>query len=114
MKEIEANEELIAACGLYCGACRKYLSEECPGCHDNEKATWCKIRSCVKGNGYHSCAECCKNVTECKIYSNLIGKIFAFIFKSDRPACIRYIKEHGEQAFAEEMTKRKCQTIKRK
>lgn len=28
--------------------------------------------------------------------------------------CIRYIREHGEQAFAEEMTKRKCQTMKLK
>ncbi len=114
MKNIEANKELIAACGLYCGACRKYLSDKCPGCHDNEKATWCKIRSCAKGNGYHTCAECRKDVSECKTYSNLIGKIFAFLFRSDRPACIRYIREHGEQAFAEEMTKRKCKTIKRK
>lgn len=114
MKAIESNTELIAACGLYCGACRKYLSDKCPGCHDNEKATWCKIRTCVKGQGLHSCAECRKNVTECPTYSNLIGKIFAFFFKSDRPACIRYIREHGEQAFAEEMTRRKCQTMKRK
>lgn len=44
----------------------------------------------------------------------MIGKVFAFLFRSDRPACIRYIREHGKQAFAEEMTKRKCQTIKRK
>lgn len=114
MKDIEANKELIAACGLYCGACRKYLSDKCPGCHNNEKASWCKIRSCAIGNGYHSCAECHKDVSECKIYSNFIGKIFAFLFRSDRPACIRYIRKHGEQAFAEEMTKRKCQTIKRK
>lgn len=112
MKDIEANKELIAACGLYCGACRKYLTDKCPGCHNNEKASWCKIRACVKDNGYHSCAECRKDVSECKIYSNLIGKIFAFLFRSDRPACIRYIREHGEQAFAEEMTKRKCQTMK--
>ncbi|MEE0522002.1 MAG: DUF3795 domain-containing protein [Bacteroidaceae bacterium] len=91
---------------------RKFLSEKCSGCHDNEKATWCKIRSCSKAHGFHSCAECYNDVTECKIYSNLIGKIFAFLFRSDRPACIRYIREHGEQAFAEEMTKRKCQTIK--
>ena len=114
MKKIEANKEFIAACGLYCGACRKYLSDKCPGCYENEKAIWCKIRSCVKGKGYHSCAECPKEVGAYKIYSNLIGKIFAFIFRSDRPACISYIREHGEQAFAEEMTKRKCQTIKRK
>lgn len=111
---MEANKEHIAYCGLYCGACRKYLSDKCPGCHANEKATWCKIRSCAKGHDFHTCAECSRNVTECKIYSNFIGKIFAFLFSSDRPACIRYIKEHGEQAFAEEMTKRKCQTIKRK
>lgn len=114
MKDIEANKELIAACGLYCGACRKYLSDKCLGCHENVKATWCKIRSCVEGRGYHTCAECSKNVNECKIYSNFIGKIFAFLFKSDCPACIRYIRDHGEHAFAEEMTKRKCQTIKRK
>ena len=114
MKEIEVNKELIAACGLYCGACRKYLGAKCPGCHENEKATWCKIRYCVKGRGFHTCAECHKDVAECKTYSNLIGKIFAFLFKSDRAACIRYIREHGEQAFAEEVTKRKCQTIKRK
>lgn len=54
-----------------------------------------------------------QSLTEDKLYSNFIGKIFAFLFKSDRPACIRYIREHGEQAFAEEMTKCKCQTMKR-
>ncbi len=114
MKDIEANKELIAACGLYCGACRKYLADKCAGCHENEKATWCKIRSCVRSHDFHTCAECHKDVAKCKIYFNFIGKIFAFLFNSDLAACIRYIKEHGEQAFAEEMTKRKCQTIKRK
>lgn len=113
MKSIESNEQLIAACGLYCGACRKYLSEKCPGCRPNERASWCKIRRCVLKNGIHSCAGCTKDVTTCKTYSNLIGKIFAFLFKSDRPACIRYIKEHGEQAFADEMARRRCQTMKK-
>ena len=68
----------------------------------------------VRKNEFHTCAECSLNVKECKLFSNWIGKVFAFLFKSDRPACIRYIKEKGEQAFAEEMAKRKCQTIKRK
>ena len=54
------------------------------------------------------------DVKECKLFSNWIGKVFAFLFNSDRSACIRYIKEQGGQAFAKEMTKRKCQTIKRK
>lgn len=113
MKNIEIDEQLIAACGLYCGACRKYLVEKCPGCHRNEKATWCKIRTCVVNHDFCTCAECDKNVVECKTYSNLIGRIFAFLFKSDRPACIRYIREHGERAFADEMAKRKCQTMKK-
>lgn len=63
-------------------------------------------------NGFHTCAECQINVAECNTYSNFIAKIFALIFRSDRPACIRFIKEHGAQAYADEMTKRKCQTIK--
>lgn len=114
MKEISADKNNIAACGLYCGACRKFMSGKCPGCKDNEKASWCKIRQCCKSNDYRTCAECESDVTRCKIYSNFISKLFALIFNSDRPACIRYIKEHGTQAYAEEMTRRKCQTIKRK
>lgn len=113
MKSIEVNTQLIAACGLYCGACRKYLSDKCPGCNANQKAAWCKIRSCVKGNGFATCAQCGKDVVDCKTYSNLIGKIFAFLFRSDRPACIRYIRAYGEHAFAEEMARRKCQTMKK-
>ena len=113
MRKIVPDKESIAACGLYCGACRKFLMEKCPGCRQNEKADWCKIRKCVYQRGSRTCAECDKAVTDCKIYSNFISKVFAFIFKSDRPACIRYIKEHGEQAFAEEMAKRECQTMKK-
>ena len=33
--------------------------------------------------------------------------------KNSRPACIRYIRENGEQAFAEEMTKRGAQTMRK-
>lgn len=113
MKYIEVDKKLIAGCGLYCGACRKYLADKCPGCHMNVKASWCRIRSCGHRHGYSSCAECNEDVTMCRTYSNLIGKIFAFVFRSDRPACIRYIKEHGECAFAEEMARRKSQTMKK-
>ena len=94
MKTIVPDTQSIAACGLYCGACRKFLAGKCPGCKQNEKATWCKIRSCCQENKFNTCAECPHDV--------------------NRAACIRYIKEHGEQAFAKEMTQRKCQTIKRK
>lgn len=113
MKDIIADTKLIAACGLYCGACRKYRMGKCPGCHENEKASWCKIRKCCKEKGIHTCAECKMNVKECKSYNNLISKICEFIFRSDRPACIRFIRENGEQAFAEEMTRRGEQTMKK-
>lgn len=107
MKAIIPDATNIAACGLYCGACRKFLAGKCPGCRRNKKATWCKIRSCCRKNEFGTCAECPYDVKECKVYSNWIGKVFAFLFNSDRSACIRYIKEHGGQAFAEEMSNHK-------
>ena len=53
------------------------------------------------------------DVKDCRLHNNLIGKFFAFVFRSDRPACIRYIRKNGEQAFAEEMTKRGEQTMRK-
>ena len=32
----------VAACGLYCGACRKFVKEQCPGCWENKKRTGVK------------------------------------------------------------------------
>lgn len=114
MKEITNDPQQIAACGLYCGACKKFLDGKCPGCKENEKASWCKIRKCCQEKGFHTCAECEKDVKECKIHNNFVGKIFAFFFNSDRAACIHYIREHGEEAFAEKMAKEKQMTMKRK
>lgn len=113
-KQIEVNSELIARCGLYCGACRKYVAGKCPGCRANEKAEWCKIRSCSASKGYHSCADCSMDVRECKTFSNLIGKIFGLIFRSDRHACIARIREAGKEAYVAEMAEKRQQTIKRK
>lgn len=112
-KQIEADSELIARCGLYCGACRKYLSGKCVGCRENKKLTWCKIRSCSTSMGYHSCADCTKDVRECKTYSNFISKVFGLIFSSDRSACIARIREVGKDAYAQEMAAKRMQTIKR-
>ena len=113
MKEIEVNTQHVAACGLYCGACRKYRMGKCPGCYKNEKASWCKIRKCCKEKGFHTCAECEMGVKECRFHNNIVSKVFAFVFRSDRPACIRYIRENGELSFAEEMTKQGEQTMRK-
>ena len=37
-----------------------------------------------------------------------------FLFNSDRAACISYIKINGYKTFAEEMTKRKAQTMRKR
>jgi hypothetical protein len=71
------------------------LANKCPGCAKNEKATWCKVRSCCKENGYTSCADCktYEDPERCKYFNNFISKIFKFLWKSDRKACIYKIKE---------------------
>jgi len=112
-KVIQIDKDLIAYCGLYCGACRKFLESKCPGCRKNEKAGWCKIRTCCIENAYHTCAECKMNPHDCKKFNNFFSKLFALIFKSDREACIRCINEVGEDAFAKEMAEKRIMTLKK-
>ncbi|MCX6761958.1 MAG: DUF3795 domain-containing protein [Candidatus Moranbacteria bacterium] len=116
MDQKTPNKNLIAYCGLYCGECGRYLKGKCPGCQKNAKATWCKIRKCCIESGKLSCADCTVHATasECKKFNNMISKLFAFIFGSDREACINMIKEKGYDGYAEEMTKRGAQSLKKK
>lgn len=116
MKEITANPGLVAFCGLYCGACKRYLKGKCPGCRDNFKASWCKIRLCCIEQEYSSCADCADypNPQECGRFNNFIGRIFGLIFRSDRSACIRQIKDLGLKGHAENMAAKKRHTIKKK
>ena len=109
------NSSLIAYCGLYCGECHKFKKDSCPGCAGNDKASWCAIRTCCRDGNRTSCAECTTNPDPktCKKFHNLIGRIFGFIFRSDRAACVRRIREVGPDAFAREMAESGRQTIKR-
>ena len=115
MKEVVSNPELVAYCGLYCGACGSYLRERCPGCHDNTKAGWCKIKVCCEENEYLSCADCKEydNPADCGKFNNLFSKLFALFFRSNRPACIQQIKELGVQGHADKMTELKQQSLKK-
>ena len=114
MKEISVDPKLVAYCGLYCGACKAYLKGKCPGCHENEKATWCKIRTCCMENEYSSCAVCkdFEDPADCKKFNNFISKIIGFVLRSDRRACIMQIKEVGLEGHAQKMTTLKRQTLK--
>ncbi len=115
MKSIVADPKLVAYCGLYCGACKAYLKGRCPGCTENEKASWCKPRKCCAENSYRSCADCKKveNIDDCKEFNSFMAKVFGLIFRSDRKACISRIKDAGIEQFANEMAEKKAQTIKR-
>ena len=115
MKEIISDPNMVAFCGLYCGACGKYLKDNCPGCHENEKAGWCKVRSCCKDNGYSTCADCKEypQPNDCRYFNNFMSKIFGFIFRSDRSACLKKINEVGLQAYADYMTGEKRQSFRR-
>jgi len=115
MEEMASNIELVAYCGLYCGACGAYRKKRCPGCHENRKASWCAVRTCCMTSGYSSCAECREFDTpqECRKYNNFISKLFGFVFRSDRAACITQIKKIGIQGHADTMAKEKKQTIKK-
>ena len=106
---------LVAACGLYCGACGRYKKGKCEGCRDNEKATWCGIRSCCVEKNYNSCADCIEytDLKKCKKFNNFMGKIMGVIMNSDRFACIYRIREIGHKSFAIEMNSKGLQAIKR-
>ena len=110
-----ADTTLIAFCGLYCGECVRYKKDKCPGCAANEQAEWCSIRKCCIKNGLSSCAECTTygNVMDCSLFNNIMSKLFGFIFRSNRKACISFIKTNGAKAYAAMMTEKGQHTIKR-
>jgi hypothetical protein len=110
-----ADKNLIAYCGLYCGACRKYLIQKCSGCRTNPKLSWCKIKLCCETNKYFSCADCKEYspTNDCKKFNNLVSKIIGYVFRSDRNACIKKIKTDGADKFAQDMEEKKTMTIRK-
>lgn len=115
MKSVTANPELVAHCGLYCGACGKYIRGRCEGCHKNTRAAWCKVRSCNIERHYLSCAECVEyqDARDCRKFNNVISRAIGFLLRSDRPACITQIRNLGLQGYAEKMAGLGWQSIKR-
>jgi len=114
VKEIVADPKLVAFCGLYCGACKAYLKDRCLGCHENTKATWCRVRTCCMEASYSSCADC-KEFDEprnCRRFHNFISRIIGFALRSDRPTCIMQIKQLGLEDHAKNMAECRRMTIR--
>jgi hypothetical protein len=116
MREIVANKNLVGKCGLYCGACKAYLKERCPGCAEAKNRGWCKVRSCCADHAWASCADCTdfSDAKECRKFHNFMSRFFGVIFRSDRPACIAAIKTMGRDAYAADMAAKKRHSIPRK
>lgn len=116
MRDVTINKDLVAYCGLYCGACRAYLKGRCPGCHDNVKAKWCKIRTCCGEHGYATCADCkdFADPNDCRKFNNLIANVIGVVLNSNRQACVLKIRELGLDDYAAFMAERKRQTIPRR
>jgi hypothetical protein len=115
MREITANAALVAKCGLYCGACKAYLKERCPGCAGATSRGWCPVRACCLERGYASCADCAEfpDPRQCRKFYSAMARLFSFVFRSDRPACIAAIKAAGYDGYAADMAKARRQSIKR-
>jgi hypothetical protein len=94
-------EHFIAYCGLYCANCSRFKKKKCPGCAKNEKASWCKIRTCCISKRILTCASCdeYKNVINCSKYSNVFATMIEFVTRTDRSRCIEMIKNEGEERF---------------
>ena len=63
----------------------------------------CRIRTCTFEKGFATCAEC-EEMETCRILDNFIGKIFSFIFRSDRMGGLRLIRNEGMEAFIQYKT----------
>jgi hypothetical protein len=114
MKEIIADAQLVSRCGLYCGACKSYLKEKCPGCTDNEKATWCKVRTCTLEKNIAHCGACeIDDLFSCKKLDNPISKVIGFLTRADKERTMNYLKINGAQKYAKEMTTRKKMFFKK-
>ena len=94
--------ELVAYCGLYCGACGSYTRGRCPSCKGGEGNSWCEVRKCCILKEIATCAECTDydDLNECEKLNNIISKIFGFLFRSDRVGSLEMIRKDGIEAYA--------------
>jgi len=115
MSQTKPDKKLVAYCGLYCGSCGKYQGGSCPGCHANEKASWCQVRRCCAEHRYGSCADCKEfdDPMRCGKFNNLMSKLFGLLFNSNRAACIAAIRSMGPERYAGTMAAQGRQTLPR-
>jgi len=118
------NTDLMAPCGLYCGACGIYIATrngnekfrtvmanlyqtkpeetECFGCMqpDPPKKLYgycqtCQIRDCVKSKGFYSCHQC--REWPCALIQNFSLATGLRVMKRTIPVWRAKVAEHGDE-----------------
>ncbi len=130
------NTDLMAPCGLYCGACGIYIAtrdgnekfraimgnlygtkpEEtaCLGCMQADPPkqlyAWCgacKIRDCVKSKGYYSCHQCAE--WPCNEIENFPLATGLRVIKRAIPKWREKVAEHGDKEGSIEWAREECE-----
>jgi hypothetical protein len=116
VSDVVADPDLVARCGLYCGACGAYRKGRCPGCARATNRSWCKVRTCCGERSLASCAECADHADPagCPKFDNVVARLFGLVMNSDRRAAVLKLRALGRDAFAAYMAGRGWQSIPRR
>ena len=130
------NKDLMAPCGLYCGACGIYIAmrdkndkfrsimgnlygtkpeeTECMGCMQSGPSETlyglcktCTIRDCVKNKGLYSCHQC--EEWPCDQIENFGFETGRNVMKRTIPLWREKVKEHGDEASSVEWARAECE-----
>jgi hypothetical protein len=130
------NKDLMAPCGLYCGACGVYIATrdnnskfkaimgnlygttpeetECLGCMqpDSTKKLYaycklCTIRDCVKSKGFYSCHQC--EEWPCSMIDNFGLALGQKVMKDTIPIWKSKVAEHGDEKGSVEWARTVCE-----
>ena len=130
------NKDLMAACGLYCGACGIYIatrdnnekfrtilanlygakSEElyCLGCMQTEPAKMilescrtCEMKQCLKAKGYYSCHQC--EEWPCKMIDDFGYATGVRVMKKAIPIWRDKVAEFGDEKGSIEWARSECE-----
>ncbi|MFC1889640.1 DUF3795 domain-containing protein [Thermodesulfobacteriota bacterium] len=134
-KEIR-NKDLMAPCGLYCGACGIYIATrdgndkfkailgnlygtkpeetECLGCMQSDPpkklygyCSKCAIRDCIKTKGLYSCHQC--EEWPCDHIENFAVATGARVMKRAIPAWRTMVAGHGDEEGSVEWARGECE-----
>jgi hypothetical protein len=100
-------DEHIAACGLFCTNCGAFKRQRCKGCQVEPAFKCCPVRQCCADKSITVCADCSdfrspRDFRECKKVNSFVAKIFALIFRSNRPGALAMLRDQGREAYLQE------------